>query len=73
MSLTETMLEAWAKHRAEGKRKGIDKRDEWYSAPDYAYEEAKEWVQQDSAFRLIIGMSLANEAIYEYEKRVENE
>lgn len=50
MSTTEMMITEWAKHRAEGKRKGIDSRHEWQTAPEWAHREADEWVRRDEAW-----------------------
>lgn len=65
--LTEMLLTEWAKHRAEGKRRGIDQRHEWGQAPDFAYRDADAWVRQDEAWRLIVGTRLADEAIRAHE------
>ena len=66
-SFEDRLLVEWAKHRAEGARRSIDERHDWQSAPEWAHSEAEEWVRQDSAWRLLIGVRLANRAIERYE------
>ena len=68
MSATEMMIAEWAKHRAEGKRKGIDSRHEWQTAPEWAHREADEWLRGDEAWWLLVGTRLADEAIREATK-----
>ena len=61
--ITEKMVQQWAKHRDEGRRKGIDRRHEWQTPPEWANREADEWLALDSAWRLLIGSRLAELAI----------
>ena len=61
--LIQLLLTEWAKHRAEGKRKGINSRHGWKTAPEWAHREANEWVAQDEAWRLLVGARLADDAI----------
>lgn len=63
----DRLLAEWAKHRAEGARRGIDERHDWQDAPEWAHAEADEWTRRDSAWRLLIGVRLANRAIDQYE------
>ena len=63
----DRLLAEWAKHRAEGARCGIDHRHDWQNAPQWAHDEAEAWQRQDSAWRLLIGVRLANRAIERYE------
>ena len=62
-NLVQMMLAEWVKHRAEGRRKGIDVRHDWQTAPEWAHDEAQKWQRQDEAWRLLIGMRLADDAI----------
>lgn len=62
-SITEQMLTQWAKHREEGRAKGIDARHDWEDAPEWAHHEATEWQGQDSAWRRLIGGRMADDAI----------
>lgn len=66
-SFEDRLLAQWAEHRAEGARRGIDQRHDWKIPPEWAQAEAEEWVRQDSAWRLLIGVRLANRAIEQYE------
>lgn len=63
----DRLLAEWAKHRAEGSRRGIDQRHDWQTAPSWAHDEAEAWQRQDSAWRLLIGVRLADRAIEQYE------
>ena len=63
----ERLIAEWAKHRAEGRRRGFDDRGEWTDAPEWVHDEVCEWVRRDSAWRLLIGVRLANRAVEKYE------
>lgn len=63
VSAVDMMIDLWVKHRIEGRRKGIDSRDDWQSAPEWAHLEADQWVREDAAWRLLVGIHLADAAI----------
>ena len=66
--LIDMLLTEWAKHRAEGIRKGFDQRHEWGPcAPEWAHRECDKWVAMDEAHRLIVGTRLADDAIRQRE------
>lgn len=65
---TDALLKVWAEHRAVGRAKGIDSRDNWQTAPEWAHAEADWWVRTDLALRGLVGMRLADTAIEDYER-----
>lgn len=59
----QLLVDMWAKEYAQGVARGYDKADEWQSPPDYAIAKANEWERSMAAWRLIVGVNLANEAL----------
>lgn len=71
-STTNSLIALWAEHRADGKARGFDQRDQWGAAPESAYMEADQWVRQDLSFQTIIGARLAYQALWDFQNKEES-